>query len=346
MGARFRLKSSFDISAFDARTQVILRAFKKYGLVLADGGSNWYFQGVSDTRWPDLVFDQLKSIAGGNFEAVDTSVMQVNPNTADAIQGPSAGAFNVQGLWWRGESESGWGINLTQQGDILFATWFTYDTDGSGLWLVMPTSARTGETYTGALYRTTGPAFNATPWNTLQVVPAQMGTATFTFSDSNTGTFAYTVNGVTQSKPIIRQVFSTVPTCVVAETFAPSSNYSDLWWHGQSESGWGINVTHQGDILFATWFTYDANGKGLWLVMPNGPKTAPGSYTGGLYRTTGPAFNAIPWDKNQVGVTQVGTATFTFTDISNGTFAYSVNGIAQTKAITREVFATPTSVCN
>ena len=348
MGARFRLKSSFDISSFDARTQVILRAFKKYGLVLADGGSNWYFQGVSDTRWPDLVFDELKSIAGGNFEAVYTSVMQVNPNTAAAILGPSAGAFNVQGLWWHGESESGWGINLTQQGDILFATWFTYDTDGTGLWLVMPTSARTGETYTGALYRTTGPPFNATPWLTSGVSSVQAGTASFTFSDSNTGTFSYTVNGVTQSKPIIRQVFSTAPTCVAAETFAGSSNYSDLWWHApaQSESGWGINVTHQGDILFATWFTYDANGKGMWLVMPDGAKTAPGSYTGGLYRTTGPAFSAIPWDKNQVGLTQVGTATFTFTDISNGTFAYSVNGSAQTKAITREVFATPTSVCN
>jgi hypothetical protein len=46
MGARFRLKASFDISGFDPRTQVILRAFKKYGLVLADAGSNWYFQGV------------------------------------------------------------------------------------------------------------------------------------------------------------------------------------------------------------------------------------------------------------------------------------------------------------
>ena len=343
MGARFRLKSSFDISSFDARTQVILRAFKKYGLVLADGGSNWYFQGVSDTRWPDLVFDELKSIAGGNFEAVDTSVMQVNPNTADAILGPSAGSLNYQGLWWKSpaNTESGWGINLTHQGDTLFATWFTYDTDGSGLWLVMPNGAKTGEgAYTGALYRTTGPAFNAIPWNQLQVVPTQVGTATFTFGDVDHGTFAYTVNAVTQSNPIVREVFATVPTCVTAQTFAASSNYSDLWWHApaNSESGWGINVTHQGDILFATWFTYDATGKGLWLVMPNGPKTGPGSYSGALYRTTGPAFNAIPWDQTQVVVTQVGTATFSFTDASNGTFTYSVNNISQSKAITREVF--------
>ena len=84
MGARFRLKASFDISPFSAHTQTILRAFKKYGLVLADAGSNWYFQGVSDTNWPDTVFDELKSITGGNFEAVDTSVLMVDVNSGQA----------------------------------------------------------------------------------------------------------------------------------------------------------------------------------------------------------------------------------------------------------------------
>jgi len=84
MGARFRLKASFDVTPYSPETQVILRAFKKYGLVLADGGSNWFFQGVSDTRWPDDVFSELGSIAGSNFEVVDTSVLQVNPNSAQA----------------------------------------------------------------------------------------------------------------------------------------------------------------------------------------------------------------------------------------------------------------------
>jgi hypothetical protein len=351
MGARFRLKSSFDISRYDPRTQVILRAFKKYGLVLADGGSNWFFQGVSDTRWPDLVFDELKSITGGNFEAVDTAVMQVNPNSAEAVQASGASSFNVQGLWWKSPaaSESGWGINLTQQGSILFATWFTYDTDGGGMWLVMSNGAKSGDNaYTGTLYRTTGPAFNASPWLTSGVNATPVGTATFTFSDGNTGTFAYAVNGVAQSKPIMREVFGPVPTCVQAETFAPASNYSDLWWHApaNSESGWGINVTHQGDTLFATWFTYDAGGKGLWLVMSNGAKTGPATYGGRLYRTTGPAFSAAPWDPSRVVATEVGAAIFQFTDISNGTFSYTVNGIAQSKPITREVFATPATVCN
>jgi len=353
MGARFRLKASFDISHFDPRTQVILRAFKKYGLVLADGGSNWYFQGVSDTAWPDTVLDELKSVAGGNFEVVDTSVLQVSPDSgeAKAINGGPASPINVQGLWWRApaNSESGWGINVTQQGAILFATWFTYDTDGTGLWLVMPNGAKTSDTsWSGPLYRTTGPAFNANPWTSANVVATPVGTATFSFSDGDNGTFSYNVNGTAQSKAIVREIFATpAPTCVEGETFAAASNYSDLWWHSHanSESGWGINVTHQGDILFATWFTYDAAGKGQWLVMSNGAKTAPGVYTGALYRTTGSPYNAT-WNPQQLGVTQAGTATFTFSDISNGTFSYTVDGVAGSKAIMRESFASPPSVCN
>jgi hypothetical protein len=87
MGARFRLKASYNIpGTFDPLTQTILRAMKKYGIVLADGGSNWYFQGVSDTRWPDNVFSQVASVAGSNFEAVDTALLQVDPDSGQALQ--------------------------------------------------------------------------------------------------------------------------------------------------------------------------------------------------------------------------------------------------------------------
>jgi hypothetical protein len=87
MGARFRLKASYVIpSTFDPVTQAILRAMKKYGLVLADGGSNWFFQGVSDARWPDAVFSELGTVAGSNFEVVDTSALMVDANSAQARQ--------------------------------------------------------------------------------------------------------------------------------------------------------------------------------------------------------------------------------------------------------------------
>ena len=54
MGARFRLKASFDISGFSPQAQVVLRAMQEYGLILADNGSNWYFGGSADPSWPVL----------------------------------------------------------------------------------------------------------------------------------------------------------------------------------------------------------------------------------------------------------------------------------------------------
>jgi len=256
-------------------------------------------------------------------------------------------AANYQGLWWRSPAgqENGWGVNITHQGQILFATWFTYDTDGTGMWLVMPTSTRSGDSYSGELYRTTGPAFSLSPWAG-NVTATAMGTATFTFTDSNNGTFAYVVNGISQSKPITKQAYAIVPSCVAGAPHTAAPNYQALWWASPpgSENGWGVNIAHQGDILFATWFTYAASGRGQWLVMPNGVRTAAGTYAGALYRTTGPAFNVTPWAGN-VTATEVGTGTFTFSGPDAGTFAYTVEGVSQSKAITRQVYGTPVTVC-
>ncbi len=70
MGIRVRLKSSFDISKFTPNIQVILKALKKYGMFLADNGSNWYISGSPDSRWSDEELNQIKTIKGSNFEVV------------------------------------------------------------------------------------------------------------------------------------------------------------------------------------------------------------------------------------------------------------------------------------
>jgi hypothetical protein len=154
------------------------------------------------------------------------------------------------------------------------------------------------------------------------------------------------VNGFTQTKPITKQVFSVVPSCIAGAPNTASPNYQALWWASPpgAESGWGVNVAHQGDTLFATWFTYGAGGRGQWLVMPDLDRTAPGVYSGPLIRTTGPAFNVTPW-AGTVTVTPVGSATFTFSDANTGTFAYTLDGVSQTKPITRQDFSTPATVC-
>jgi YVTN family beta-propeller protein len=271
---------------------------------------------------------------------------------AAATSGPvPVNTFNVQGLWWRSPagSESGWGVNLTQQGEKLFATWFTYDAQGNGLWLVMSDGARTSaNTYTGALYQTAGPAFNAVPFDPAKVTRAAVGTATFSFTDEFNGTFAYTVNGTSGSKAITRQVYdSRVPVCTLGGSTTANPNYQALWWASPagSESGWGLNITHQGDVLFATWFTYGPDGKGMWLVGSNIARVTDGKYSGPLYRTIGPPWNANPWNPAMVALTPVGTATLTFSASDTGTFSYTVNGISGSKAITRQLFADPATAC-
>ena len=84
MGARFRLKASYDVSRHSAAAQVVLRGFQRYGLLLADNGSPWYFQGATDTRWPDALLDDLKTVPAAAFEAVDTSSLQVSADSGQA----------------------------------------------------------------------------------------------------------------------------------------------------------------------------------------------------------------------------------------------------------------------
>ena len=72
MGARLRLKASFDTSQLTGQARVIAVAMQRYGLIVADNGSNWFFQGAPNPGWNDDDLGQLKAISGSNFEVVDT----------------------------------------------------------------------------------------------------------------------------------------------------------------------------------------------------------------------------------------------------------------------------------
>ena len=86
MGARFRLRASFDISTFSAANQVILRALKKYGMMLADNGSAWYLSGAPDDRWDNNDLHNLGLLKGSDFEAVDVASLMIDPNSGQAKQ--------------------------------------------------------------------------------------------------------------------------------------------------------------------------------------------------------------------------------------------------------------------
>jgi uncharacterized protein (TIGR03437 family) len=86
MGLRVRLRASYDVSGFSATNQIILRALKKYGMILADNGSAWYVSGAPDSRWDNNDLHQLGVIAGSDFEVVDVSSLMIDPNSGQAIQ--------------------------------------------------------------------------------------------------------------------------------------------------------------------------------------------------------------------------------------------------------------------
>ena len=72
MGARFRLKASFDLSHYTGASRIILQALKTYGMIVADNGSNWFLSGATYAGWNDDDLNQLKQVPGSAFEAVNT----------------------------------------------------------------------------------------------------------------------------------------------------------------------------------------------------------------------------------------------------------------------------------
>jgi hypothetical protein len=78
MGMRVRLKASFNISGFPKDAQVILTSLKKYGMMVADNGSNWFISGAPDARWSDNDMNTLKTVMGSNFEVVKMGPVTTN----------------------------------------------------------------------------------------------------------------------------------------------------------------------------------------------------------------------------------------------------------------------------
>ena len=287
----------------------------------------------------------MTSVAGGGDDHV------LVPFNGPATVTPTP--LNFGGTWWNAPagSESGWGINFAHQGDAIFATWFTHDANGKAWYLTMTAFATGPDTFTGTLYRTTGPPLDASPFDPAQVQRIAVGTGTLTFSDVNNGMFAYTVNGTPQTKTITRLVFGAVPTCTwgVLTNLALAANYQDVWWvTGGAESGWGVNFTQQGDVIFVALFTYDFAGAPLPLSATL-TKVGQGMYSGPLIKTSGPAFSAVPFDPDAVTRTSVGTATVTFGNGNAAIFSFQVSDggktAMQTKAIERLVFRPPGTVC-
>ena len=93
MGQRFRLKASFNVSAFSSpQVRVLLTALKTYGMIVADNGADLYIGGAPDPGWDDdALVNQLRNVKGSDFEAVDESGLMLNPNS---------GQVRAAMRWW------------------------------------------------------------------------------------------------------------------------------------------------------------------------------------------------------------------------------------------------------
>lgn len=121
-----------------------------------------------------------------------------------------------------------------------------------------------------------------------------------------------------------------------------TTDASDLWFN-PNESGWGVNVIHQGDTLFATFFIYNQANAPKWYVasavtFTTVTQQGAAVFRGSLFETAGPFFGAAVFDPNSVAVREVGTVTFTLDSVTSARLEYTIDGVAVTKSITRQTW--------
>jgi Astacin (Peptidase family M12A) len=234
-------------------------------------------------------------------------------------------------MWWVGPEQNGWGVSITQHRDVQFVVIFAYDAQGKPVWYVLSggtwDSNRTA--YSGALYVPTSSAFSAYRADKF-MINAPVGDATIRYENSSVATISYTINGVSDSKKIKRQIFG-------AQDSQPSLDVKDIWWGGPSENGWGLNIAQQGKQLFLAWYTYDTAGKVTWFVVSGGTWNG-STFTGAIYSTTSSPWLGVPYDPTRFLVTPVGEMSLAFDGADKANMTYTVSGVTQSKSITRLAF--------
>jgi hypothetical protein len=199
MGERFRLKASFDITPYPTEVQVILRAMKKYGIILADNGSAWYISGKPDPRWNDDNLRAFANLLGSNFEAVDATVLMIDPNSGAAKQNgvtvtvaPSAAAVHVAYERVFTATVTGatggvtWSVNTVAGGNATVGT-----IDSSGRYRA-PATVPSPNVVTVRATSVSAPGANGAATVTVLPLPS---ITTLSPSPLATGIFTLTVNG-------------------------------------------------------------------------------------------------------------------------------------------------------
>ena len=336
-----------------AYQHVLVRAFRAiripFAMVAVLAGAPWaanatvFSYDLGATCASMTVSGRTITCNDGTRVALDASITPRCPQFALARSGSGytlvCAVPNATGLWWRPD-EDGRGTWLSHQGDTIFAVDYAYDAANVPRWRTLIAVKGDDGVFMGDVFETNGPSFSAETFDAQAVTKKPIGSG-WIAQDDGEHMRVNMAEGV--ARALTRQRFGALPACSfgqIADT-RTAANYTDLWWN-PAESGWGINLTHQGDTIFAAWYTYSTDGAALFLVTTL-LKTATGAYAGDLYRATGPA--------GAIHASAVGTATLTFTDGNNATLTTNAQlagmstAMTRTKAITRQVFAAPGAAC-
>ena len=141
----------------------------------------------------------------------------------------------------------------------------------------------------------------------------------------------------------MRRFVAAILTCasMSAQASSQTTDFTDLWWN-PNENGWGMNVIQQKDTLFVTLFVYGSNGAATWYVAPavvlQQSTQLPFRFTGTLYQTTGPYFGAGAFNPNNVSLTEVGTLSFSASQVASATLTYNVGSVVVNKGIQRQTW--------
>ena len=286
---------------------------------------------ITEYRLPSAGSSPVGIVTGpNNVMWVANNATSVNKIARLSIAGVS-GANVYSDIWWAGTAENGWGMSIQQHGNVQFNALYVYDSTGKPVWYVMPNGNWNSDftTFAGPVYQpTSSPLSN---YNTaVFVVGAPVGNVSLNFTSPSAANMTYTIDGVSGQKSIQRQVFGRGTSPI---------NIGDMWWGGQSQDGWGVNLTQQAGIVFAAWYTYGPDGRATWYVMSDGTWNG-NTYSGAFFSTLSSPWLGVAYDASKIQVVPAGTMSFNFSDASNAVMTYSFTagplaGTTQMKPISR-----------
>jgi hypothetical protein len=251
---------------------------------------------------------------------------------------------------WFSPGASAWGLYTVDQGSVLGAYWFTYDENGKPTWFMGVTTPQQNGNYSGEVLRFTGVPY-------AQIVgqahnpPSRIGRIDLSFDDDGGMDFTFTEDEKDGESLVLKYPMIHFPfgdrdiACEVAEgSRAQATNYTDMWWSPDS-SGWGVHLSHLDTDLFATWYTYDTDGRGVFMIG-SPVLQEDGSYQGKLYRQiSGEPYKSTGSPAQDGREQEIGTVALRFIDGEHARFTYTIGNVTQTKDIQRFAFGNKQSVC-